>query len=198
MSSRKTKVLIADYSAVICAGLREVLQASAQFEVVGQTDDLQQADILSSMRHPDLVLVNPQMLDSRKRSFVDRIVSDTGCSAVAAIVYQFVDPDVLKSFHAVVNITDSEEQIVRKLQQRMQQSSPDHADGNELTVREKDILVSIARGMTNKEIADTHSISVHTVISHRKNIVRKTGIRSVSGLTIYAVLNNLIDMKEID
>ena len=178
MSSRKTKVLIADYSAVICAGLREVLQASAQFEVVGQTDDLQQADILSSTRHPDLVLVNPQMLDSRKRSFVD--------------------PDVLKSFHAVVNITDSEEQIVRKLQQRMQQSSPDHADGNELTVREKDILVSIARGMTNKEIADTHSISVHTVISHRKNIVRKTGIRSVSGLTIYAVLNNLIDMKEID
>ena len=46
-------------------------------------------------------------------------------------------------------------------------------------------------------IADLMNISIHTVISHRKNITRKTGIKSVSGLTVYALLNNLIDESEL-
>ena len=50
----------------------------------------------------------------------------------------------------------------------------------------------------NKEIADKLNVSVHTVISHRKNITRKTGIKSVAGLTIYAMVNNLIDSKSLD
>ena len=51
--------------------------------------------------------------------------------------------------------------------------------------------------LMNKEIADQMNISIHTVISHRKNITRKTGIKSVSGLTVYALLNNLIDEKDL-
>ena len=50
--------------------------------------------------------------------------------------------------------------------------------------------------MQNKEIADRFNISTYTVITHRKNISRKTGIRSVAGLTVYALLNNLIDLNE--
>ncbi|MFQ8806064.1 MAG: response regulator transcription factor [Alistipes indistinctus] len=52
--------------------------------------------------------------------------------------------------------------------------------------------------MTNKEIADRYNISIHTVISHRKNIARKTGIKSVSGLTVYALLNNMIDQGDVE
>ena len=74
----------------------------------------------------------------------------------------------------------------------------DAADKNELSEREKEILVSLAKGKINKEIADQHHISVHTVITHRKNIIRKTGIKSVSGLTVYAILNNLIDINEVE
>ncbi len=70
--------------------------------------------------------------------------------------------------------------------------------GAELSDREKEILVSVAHGMINKEIADKHHISVNTVISHRKNITRKTGIKTVAGLTVYAILNNLIDIKSIE
>lgn len=68
----------------------------------------------------------------------------------------------------------------------------------ELSEREKEILVSVASGLINKEIADKHNISVNTVISHRKNISRKTGIKTVAGLTVYAILNNLIDIKSIE
>ena len=68
----------------------------------------------------------------------------------------------------------------------------------ELSDREKEILVSVACGLLNKEIADKHNISIHTVISHRKNITRKTGIKTVAGLTVYAILNGLIDVNTIE
>ena len=68
----------------------------------------------------------------------------------------------------------------------------------ELSNREIDVLISVAKGMTNKEISDLLSISVHTVITHRKNIVKKTGIKSVAGLTVYALLNNLVEESEIN
>ena len=67
-----------------------------------------------------------------------------------------------------------------------------------LSAREKEILVSVARGKLNKEIADEHNISINTVITHRKNITRKIGIKTVAGLTVYALLNNLIDMNSLE
>ena len=67
----------------------------------------------------------------------------------------------------------------------------------ELTKRETAVLVQLAQGKTNKEIADALNVSVHTVISHRKNITHKTGIKSVAGLTVYAMLNNLIDESSL-
>jgi DNA-binding NarL/FixJ family response regulator len=73
----------------------------------------------------------------------------------------------------------------------------DYSDSHELSERERDVLVLVARGLTNKEIASQLVISPHTVISHRKNIVHKTGIRSVAGLTVYAVLNKLIDSDQL-
>ena len=64
-----------------------------------------------------------------------------------------------------------------------------------LSAREKEILVCVAQGMINKEIADHLNISIHTVISHRKNITHKTGIKTVAGLTVYALLNHLLDIE---
>ena len=53
------------------------------------------------------------------------------------------------------------------------------------------------RGLTNREIADQYFISIHTVISHRKNITRKTGIKTIAGLTVYALLNNMISEADL-
>ena len=66
-----------------------------------------------------------------------------------------------------------------------------------LSVREIEVLVLIAQGLINKEIADRLGISLTTVISHRKNITEKLGIKSVSGLTIYAVMNGYIEVDRI-
>ena len=73
-----------------------------------------------------------------------------------------------------------------------------NSDGNEaLGEREKEVIVSLVQGMTNKEIADHLCISINTVITHRRNIARKLQIHSVAGLTIYAIVNNLVDISSV-
>ena len=71
------------------------------------------------------------------------------------------------------------------------------AQTDDLSDREKEVLVGIVKGKTNKEIADDLNLSVHTIISHRKNITRKLDIKSSSGLTIYAIMNNLIAIGDV-
>ena len=66
-----------------------------------------------------------------------------------------------------------------------------------LSDREKEVIVSLVQGMSNKEIADHLCISINTVITHRRNIARKLQIHSPAGLTIYAIVNGLIDISNV-
>lgn len=75
---------------------------------------------------------------------------------------------------------------------------PDESTASILSQREKEIVVCVVGGMTNKEIADRLFLSVHTVITHRKNISRKLQIHSVAALTIYAIANRLIDIEDLN
>ena len=74
-------------------------------------------------------------------------------------------------------------------------SASQNADA--LSDRERDVIVSLVQGMSNKEIADHLCISVNTVITHRRNIARKLQIHSPAGLTIYAIVNNLVDISSV-
>ena len=71
-------------------------------------------------------------------------------------------------------------------------------DTEELSEREQDVLVQVVHGLSNKEIADVLCISPHTVISHRKHIARKLNIHSTAGLTIYAIVNKLVDINTLE
>jgi regulator of cell morphogenesis and NO signaling len=74
-------------------------------------------------------------------------------------------------------------------------SASQNADA--LSDRERDVIVSLVQGMSNKEIADHLCISVNTVITHRRNIARKLQIHSPAGLTIYAIINGLVDISSV-
>lgn len=68
----------------------------------------------------------------------------------------------------------------------------------ELSEREKEVLTLVVQGLINKEIADQLHLSLHTVVSHRKNIARKLNIHSTAGLTIYAIVNHLVEVEELN
>ncbi len=72
-----------------------------------------------------------------------------------------------------------------------------HQQAVDLSPREKEVLVLLVKGLINKEIADKLHISLTTVISHRKNISEKLGLKSISSLTIYAVMSGLVDADEV-
>ncbi len=93
-----------------------------------------------------------------------------------------------------------EDEILRPAMTHVQLQNNPHQlqpDTEELSSRERDVVVQIVKGLSNKEIADVLCISVHTVITHRKNITRKLNIHSTAGLTIYAIVNKLIDINSL-
>lgn len=83
----------------------------------------------------------------------------------------------------------------KQLRSRAQKPVP---ETEELSDREKDVLIQLVRGLSNKEIADVLCISQHTVISHRKHITHKLNIHSTAGLTIYAIVNRLVDLNSLE
>ncbi|MDE6499574.1 MAG: response regulator transcription factor [Rikenella sp.] len=202
-TKKARRVVVVGPSAIIRAGLKSLLadSGSGEFEVCGTFDDPERFTERAPILNPDLVLIDPVVFDFHRRTALRTYFEELPRAVWVAVVYGFVEPEVLKQYHGSVLIYDDGRKIVRKLRQAMEarrlEAEP-VSEGYELTDRESEILVSVAKGMTNKEIADAHHISVHTVISHRKNITRKTGIKTVSGLTVYALLNNLIDQSEVE
>jgi DNA-binding CsgD family transcriptional regulator len=97
-----------------------------------------------------------------------------------------------------LNITCPLEMIIDRLQQLFNYESNGTENNKGLSTRETDVLQLIVKGITNKEIADKLNISLNTVLSHRKNITSKLGIKTISGLTYYAIMNGLISADEIE
>ena len=87
--------------------------------------------------------------------------------------------------------------MIEQLQQIFEATPQQEFEGSkELSTREIDVLQLVAKGITNKEIADKLNISLNTVLTHRKNITTKLGIKTVSGLTFYAIMNGFLSGEE--
>jgi DNA-binding CsgD family transcriptional regulator len=99
---------------------------------------------------------------------------------------------IIASFDEIILLSDPIETIIHKISHYISRISSQKIN-NQLSAREIEILSKIAQGLSNKLIADQLFISIHTVITHRKNITAKLGIKSISGLTLYAALNNMVD-----
>ena len=119
-----------------------------------------------------------------------------------ALLYSVSDSVLLRSYDEQINIYDSADEIKHKLERLNAEVLPDdEPEGDDeqqsLSSREKEIVVCVVKGMTNREIADRLFLSTHTVITHRRNIARKLQIHSASGLTIYAIVNKLVELGDI-
>lgn len=197
---KKTRIAIIEPSPVIRQGIKSLLKDHPEFEIANMYADLQAFQDGRQKPTFDMILINPAIVSFYKQFNVRNLFPNYS-GVIIAILYGYADAQTLDSFDGTLDIYDDGGKMAKKLH-RVREKFTEQPNGNssdsvELSDREKEILISVAKGMSNKEIADKHFISVHTVMSHRKNITRKTGIKTVSGLTVYALFNNLVSQEEL-
>ena len=193
----RNRVIICEASEMIAIGLAEIIDSMAQFDVVARLDSPEHLSEKITSSDANLLIVDPMLLGFHNKDFLSQLGKEHPQVIMIALVTSYLDHSMLTPYSGFIEINDTRSKIISKMDEFVQSETTKNTDDVELSKRETDVLVAVAKGMMNKEIADQMNISIHTVISHRKNITRKTGIKSVSGLTVYALLNNLIDENEL-
>lgn len=187
-------------SPIISEGLTMLLKKNNTFELTAFYTDVSQLNERCTMHRADILIINPTFMSYQNRGSIRSFFNLSPNLHLVALIYSFVDEILLQQFDSVLTINDDYTKIEKKLQTLISNNSQsgEKIKNEDLSERENEILVALIKGLTNKEIADKFFISIHTVISHRKNIVRKTGIKSLSGLTVFALINHLVSYDDID
>lgn len=194
--STRVKITIADTSDIIRSGLSALLKRTGSFHAeLHEVNDIEQLRNSLSWQKPDVLIVNSSMLGIFTPATMRKEAAASGMKIVA-LHTSIYDNQLSKHYDESLSITDSAEQINEKLLRLIRE--PDNFKRQEsLSIREKEIIACVVQGLTNKQIADKLCLSPHTVITHRRNISGKLGIHSTAGLTIYAIVNKLVDLKDI-
>ena len=198
MKSQETiHIAVADTSIIVRSGLVAVLKRLPDLNI--QTIEVTSKEGLQhcmDAHRPDLLIVSPQFegwfdLDGFKQTYGVHELK------VVALVSVVMDANQLKDYDEQINLFDDVEKLTQKISSLMNVAEEDENELDTLSQREKEIIGCVVRGMNNKEIAEKLFISVHTVITHRRNITRKLQIHSAAGLTIYAIVNKLVELGEV-
>ncbi|WP_455667756.1 response regulator transcription factor [Phocaeicola sp.] len=191
-------VAVAETSVIVRSGLVSVLKRVPDLTV--QPVEITSPEGLQNCmqgHQPDILIINPTFggwfnVEEFKSNYPQ---APTKCISVLCSV---TDTNLLKGYDDSITLYDDVETLNKKLVALMN-IGEDDAEGEQeaLSQREKEIICCVVRGMTNKETAEKLFLSIHTVITHRRNIARKLQIHSPAGLTIYAIVNKLVELSEI-
>lgn len=210
------RVLVVDDHAVVREGIRHVLSGSDEFEVVGEASEGTHAVALTGELQPHVVVLDITLPGKsglrlvealRKAAPAARILmlsvhdqTEYVVQSVRAGAHGYLrkdtTPNDLRQAIRAVHQGDSfySPAAARHLTEALR-NPPPPPEGNgglaALTSREREVLLGIVRGQTNRQIAGDLGISVRTVESHRDSLMRKLGIRSVAGLTRFAIENGM-------
>ena len=191
MVNSRINIAVIEPSQIIFEGLSYILMKFRRNIYLYRFNDLEELKNSLSNESFNLAIVNPAAVQNRLPDFIKLKNLQPGILWIA-LVYSFYDEEILQKFDDSISVTASPEQITNKIMQINQASEKTAQD--DLSEREIEVLTQMVKGFANKEIADNLNISIHTVISHRKNITEKTGIKSLSGLTIYAISRRIIPL----
>ncbi len=186
------KVAIGESSYIIRKGIIQLLNEFNEIDLITEYSDAFEFEKKIHETSPDLVIVNPSFYNG-----LNLPAENANKNLLILHLFNSILPASAPKSH--LSVFENKADLIEKLSvaiKALKPSSNSEKD-NELTPREKLVLKQVALGKTNKEIGDKLFISTHTVISHRKNITRKLDIKTVSGLTVYAILNQLLSIEDI-
>ena len=216
MSSDVLRVVIADDHTVVRQGIRGVLEEVAGLEVVGEAGDGDEALALVDEHAPDVVVLDVSM-PGRTGLEVARALREQGSEVRVLVLSMHDDPEyvleavragadgyVLKDVapselrEAVLAVHHGREYFSAKVTQQISvglrqeiEAEQQRARIGSLTNREREVLLLVADGLTNREIGERLEISSRTVETHRERVMGKLRIRSVAGLTRFVVEHGL-------
>ncbi|MBK5195883.1 MAG: helix-turn-helix transcriptional regulator, partial [Proteiniphilum sp.] len=183
----------------IYEGLQAII---CQSELGCRTNRIETLEDLSGMLETtkvDILIANQLQFANREKE-IRKIRKAYPSLSVAGIDYGIMQKQSVLT-DISFTLYDSAEHIIHaleKLEKKNQSPAQQKNENDNLTKREIEVLTGLVNGMLNKEIADALNISIHTVVRHRKNITVKTGIRSQSGLTIYAISKKIVEIEDIE
>jgi DNA-binding CsgD family transcriptional regulator len=198
MNKELLTIAIAEPSVIIRSGITVALKRIPGIRI--QPVEIISLDSLNNYLHghkPDILIINPAFWGHFDMARLKEETENPRLKSLA-LLYSAVDVSLLRNYDDTVSLYDSVEQLKEKIERLFEPSAAEvPEDANSLSVREKEIITCVVKGLTNKEIANELFLSTHTVISHRRNIARKLEIHSTAGLTIYAIVNKLVELDEI-
>ncbi len=198
MNGNRLHIAIMVYSDIIYEGLYTVLTQSELECSVCKVASLEDFQEIIHSKAVDILVTNPMQLVNRTKE-VRKLKNNYQNLSIIGINMGIIDKDLAHLLDDTFTVYDSVPQVLNKIvKSSANNDNKNSTKSDNLTEREIDVLTNLVHGMSNKEIAETLNISIHTVVTHRKNISAKTGIRSQSGLTIYAISKKIVAIDDID
>ena len=220
MSRNKIRILLADDHPMVREGIRSSLAANPRFQIVGEAGDGEEAVRMTKKLAPDIVLMDINMPRTNGLEATEKLSREAPKAKVLILTMhnkkEYVLQIVRCGARGYVLKDASPQELVRAIETVdggeaffsagiAQVALNDYVDSaraqksahkeNRLTPREIQVLALIAQGSSNKEIASRLGISVRTVETHRERIMGKLEIRTVAGLTKFAITNKLIELE---
>ncbi len=144
--------------------------------------------------HPSMLLVDPLIFSTEDINWVKELSPKR--IKLVAVYTTALPPEVIRLYDHVLSIYDNATTVVQVLNKNLDDNG-ESEETKVLSQREKEVVVGIVKGLSNKEIATEMCVSVNTIMTHRRNISAKLQIHSPAGLTIYAIVSDLVKLDEI-
>lgn len=210
MGTRQIKVLLVDNHPLVLDGLKAILETYDHVMVVGAAPSARIALDIARTTAPDVVLMDINMPELNGLDAIELFKEQSPSARLLMLSMhdsrEYISTSVMYGASGYILKDVSTEEILKAIEtvaaggtffstgvsDVLLERGPHGQKNKALTTREQDILLLIAAGKSNKDVASTLDISARTVETHRKNIKRKLGIAATAGLTRYAIQNGLI------
>lgn len=199
MKNAPIRIAVAETSVIVRSGILAVLRHMRDTALEIHPIEVTSMSALQNCLQThklDILIINPSFEGWFDIAGFKADGQNDGIKCIA-LLYSITDQSLLQRYDETVTLFDDAGSLYKKIVKIQHLSEEEERDTGTLSQREKDIIKGIVKGMTNKEIAEMLYISIHTVITHRRNIARKLQIHSPAGLTIYAIVNKLVELNEV-